>query len=141
MVLLNSLKLTPYEPTNRSNSFLKHRRKLIAKIDEQILLATDSNYKPTKIKWVRNEDGAERKLEIPKRVRLWWTENLGGTVLLTIRYGNKLIEFEKGQNAIELSSKVALEPTLQNIKEGIDKGEFDRLLDEQLAYGSRLAKQ
>jgi hypothetical protein len=52
MVLLNSLKLTPYEPTNRSNSFLKRRRKLIAKIDEQILLATDSNYKPTKIKWV-----------------------------------------------------------------------------------------
>ena len=57
MALLNSLKLTPYEPTNRSNSFLKRRRKLIAKIDEQILLATDSNYKPKKIKWVNNEDG------------------------------------------------------------------------------------
>ena len=94
MALLNSFKLTPYEPTNRSNSFLKRRRKLIAKIDEQILLATDSNYKPTKIKWVHNEDGSERKLEIPKRVRRWWTENIGGTILLTIRYGNKIIEFE-----------------------------------------------
>ena len=52
------------------------RRKLIAKIDEQILLATDSNYKPTKAKWVHNEDGTERKLEIPKRVRRWWIENL-----------------------------------------------------------------
>ena len=141
MALLNSLKLTLYEPTNRNNSFLKRRRKLIAKIDEQILLATDSNYKPTKIKWVRNEDGAERKLEIPKRVRLWWTENLGGTVLLTIRYGNKLIEFETDKNAIELSSKAELEPTLQNIKKAVDKGEFDRLLDEQLAYGSRSTKQ
>jgi len=70
MALLNSLKLTPYEPTNRSNSFLKRRRKLITKIDEQILLANDSDYKPTKIKWVHNEDGTERKLEIPKRVRL-----------------------------------------------------------------------
>ena len=141
MALLNSHKLTLYEPTNRNNSFLKRRRKLIAKIDEQILLATDSNYKPTKIKWVRNEDGAERKLEIPKRVRLWWTENLGGTILLTIRYGNKLIEFEKGQNAIELSSKAELEPTLQSIKKAVDNGEFDRLLEEQLAYGSRLTKQ
>ena len=141
MAFLNSHKLTLYEPTNRNNSFLKRRRKLIAKIDEQILLATDSNYKPTKIKWVRNEDGAERKLEIPKRVRLWWTENLGGTVLLTIRYGNKLIEFEKDKNAIELSSKAELEPTLQNIKKAVDKGEFDRLLDEQLAYGSRSTKQ
>ena len=141
MALLNSLKLTPYEPTNRSNSFLKRRRKLIAKIDEQILLATDSNCKPTKIKWVHNEDGTERKLEIPKRVRLWWTENLGGTILLTIRYGNKLIEFEKGKNAIELSSKAELEPTLQSIKKAVDNGEFDTLLEEQLAYGSRSTKQ
>ena len=66
MTLLHSFELTPYEPTNRSNSFLKRRRKLIAKIDEQILLANDSDYKPTKIKWV-HEDGTERKLEIPKR--------------------------------------------------------------------------
>ena len=43
-------------------------------------------------------------------------ENIGGTILLTIRYGNKVIEFEKGKNAIELSSKAELEPTLQNIK-------------------------
>ena len=141
MALLNSLKLTPYEPTNRNNSFLKRRRKLIAKIDEQILLATDSKYKPTKIKWVHNEDGTERKLEIPKRVRLWWTENLGGTILLTIRYGNKLIEFEKGKNAIELSSKAELEPTLQSIKKSVSNGEFDRLLEEQISYGSRLTKQ
>jgi hypothetical protein len=49
MALLKSLKLSPYNPTNRNNSFLKRRRKIIAKIDEQILLATDSNYKPTKI--------------------------------------------------------------------------------------------
>ena len=141
MAFLNSHKLTLYEPTNRNNSFLKRRRKLIAKIDEQILLATDSNYKPTKIKWVRNEDGTERKLEIPKRVRRWWTENIDGTILLTIRYGNKIIEFEEGKNAIELSSKAELEPTLQSIKKAVDNGEFDKLLEEQLAYGSRLTKQ
>ena len=124
-----------------NNSFLKRRRKLIAKIDEQILIATDSNYKPTKIKWVRNEDGSERKLEIPKRLRRWWCEQQGGTILLTIRYGNKVIEFREGKNAIELSSKAALEPTLQSIKKAVDDGEFDRLLEEQLVYGSRLTKQ
>ena len=124
-----------------NNAFLKRRRKLIAKIDEQIRLATDSNYKPTKIKWVRNEDGTERKLEIPKRVRRWWTEHLGGTVLLTIRYGNKAIELEQGKNAIELSSKAELEPTLQSIKKAVDEGEFDMLLEEQISYGSRLTKQ
>ena len=114
-----------------NNVFLKRRRKLIAKIDEQILLATDFNYKPTKIKWVQNEDGTERKLEIPKRVRRWWCEQQGGTILLTIRYGNKVIELEQGKNAIELSSKAELEPTLQSIKQTVDNGEFDALLEEQ----------
>ena len=141
MALLNSHKLTLFKPTNRNNSFLKRRRKIIAKIDEQILLETDSNYKPTKIKWVRNEDGSERKLEIPKRLRRWWCEQQGGTILLTIRYGNKVIELEQGKNAIELSSKAELEPTLQSIKKAVDNGEFDRLLEDQLVYGSRLTKQ
>ena len=124
-----------------NNVFLKRRRKLIAKIDEQILLATDFNYKPTKTKWLHNEDGTERKLEIPKRVRRWWCEQQGGTILLTIRYGNKVIELEQGKNAIELSSKAELEPTLQSIKQAVDNGEFDALLEEQLAYGSRLNRR
>ena len=140
MALLKSLKLSPYNPTNRNNSFLKRRRKLIAKIEEQILIATDSNYRPTKTKWVRNEGGTERKLEIPKRIRRWWYEQQGGTILLTIRYGNKVVELEQGKNAIELSSKAELEPTLQSIKQAVDNGEFDRLLEEQLAYGSHLKK-
>tara|TARA_B100000315_G_scaffold222238_1_gene226172 strand:- start:104 stop:328 length:225 start_codon:yes stop_codon:yes gene_type:complete len=74
-------------------------------------------------------------------VRRWWTEIVASTVLLTIRYGNKLIEFEKGKNAIELSSKTELESTLQSIKRAVENGEFDRLLEEQLSYGSRLTKQ
>jgi hypothetical protein len=98
------LKLLKLVPNRRYSNdvFLKRRRKLIANNDEQILIATDSNYKPTKIKCVRNEDGTERKLEIPKRIRRWWTERLGGTILLTIRYGNKVIEIEQCKNAIEL---------------------------------------
>ena len=86
-------------------------------------------------------NGNIRSTPIPKQVRRWWTEDIGGTILLTIRYGNKVIEFEKGKNAIELSSKAELEPTLQNIKKAVDNGEFDALLEEQLAYGSRLTKQ
>ena len=67
--MLKLLKLVPNKKSNSNNSFLKRRRKLIAKIDEQILLATDSNYKPTKIKWIQNEDGTERNLKTTKRVR------------------------------------------------------------------------
>ena len=66
---------------------------------------------------------------MPTRLRRWWTENLGGTILFTIRYGNKKIEVEQGKNAIELSSKVELEPTLQSIKKAVDnRGSFSRSL-------------
>ena len=51
------------------------------------------------------------------------------------------MEEGKDKNAIELASKADLEPTLQGIKKAVDNGEFDRLLEEQLAYGSRLTKQ
>ena len=64
-------------------------------------------------------------------MRRWWTEQLGGAILLTIRYGNKVVEFEDGKNAIELSSKTEIEPTLLSIKKALDNGAFDRLLEEQ----------
>ena len=83
-----------------------------------------------------DEDVGEKE----KQKGRWWTEQQGGTILLTIRYGNKVIELEQGKNAIELSSKAELEPTLQSIKKSVDNGEFDTLLEEQLSYGSRLTK-
>ena len=68
----------------------------------------------------------------------WWTEIVGGTVLLTIRYGNKVIELEENKNVTELSSKAELEPTPQSINKAVKNGKFDRLLEKPLAYGSRL---
>ena len=44
------------------------------------------------------------------------------------------------RNAIELSLKAELEPTLQNIKKAVNSGELDMLLEEQTTYGSRLTK-
>ena len=44
------------------------------------------------------------------------------------------------KNAIELSLKAELEPTLQNINKAINSGELDTLLEEQTIYGSRLTK-
>ena len=64
-----------------------------------------------------------------------------GTILLTIRYGNKVVEFEQGKNAVKLSSKAELEPTLQSVKKAVDNGEFDTLLEQQISYGSHLTKQ
>ena len=57
----------------------------------------------------------------------------------TYKRKTRLKKLER-KNAIELSSKAELEPTLQNIKKAVNSGEFDTLLEEQTAYGSRLTK-
>jgi len=46
---------------------------LIAKIDEKIQLTVKKDYTPTQKKWVIDEHGNQRKVEVPKRVKRWWT--------------------------------------------------------------------
>ena len=40
----------------------------MAKIDEQISLATNKNHTPTQHKWVTDEQGRQTKVEVAKRV-------------------------------------------------------------------------
>jgi hypothetical protein len=49
-------------------------RKLIAKIDEQIGLASDKDYIPAQHKWVTDEDGNQRKVEVAKCVQRCWKD-------------------------------------------------------------------
>ena len=69
MIALSSLELFPCMPRNSENAFFKARQELIAKIDKEISLGTDSTYKPTTTNQVNNEDVPESKVEIPKRIR------------------------------------------------------------------------
>ena len=70
-------------------------------------------------------------------ITVWDSSNNQANCDELIYTGN---DYEESKNAIELSSKAELEPTLQSIKKAVDNGEFDTLLEEQLAYGSRLKK-
>ena len=56
-----------------------------------------------------------------------------------IKEKTRLKKLER-KNAIELSLKAELEPTLQNIKKAVNSGKLDMLLEEQTTYGSRLTK-
>ena len=47
MTALETLNFVAFKPLANTNPIAVRRRKLIAKIDEQILLATDKGYAPT----------------------------------------------------------------------------------------------
>jgi len=133
MTVLNSFKFVSYQPINNSSAEAVRRRKLVAKIDEQLALAANSDYQPTKTKRVKDEDGNVQKVEVKKRIKRWWAATADDKINLTIRYGSKPIEFAKGKNAIELDNEEQVTNTLLKIKEAVQAGEFDKLIANQIS--------
>jgi len=91
MTVLNTLTFAKYSVPTHADPVTKRRNKLLEKIDEQILLATDDTYTPTKRVNTTDEHGNTRVIEKPKRVKRWWSVQADGKVLLTVRYGARAI--------------------------------------------------
>ena len=137
MSFINTLKLTEYKPQHLGGAVSHRRRKLLDKIEQQIQLATNPDYTPSKVIWVQGEDGIERKAEVAKRVKRWWVENMDGTVTLTLRYGSKPIELAKGKNAIAVAGLDEVGKVLVGMKQAVFDGELDNILTSQAFYARK----
>ena len=138
MSFLNQVELSVYKPNTQKSPIARRREKLAFKLEEQLKLASDSTYQPTKIVWNTDSDGNQHKVEQPKRIKRWWIEHTDGSVQLTVRYGSRALELAKGKNAIVVNSVNELPTVLKRLSEAVDKGEFDKLLEEQASYGKRV---
>ena len=78
MSMLGTLNFVAFAPAASSNLLITRRKKLLSKIDEQIELASNSNYTPTQHKWVTDAEGNQKKVEVAKRVKRWWTASVDG---------------------------------------------------------------
>ena len=105
MTVLNTLNFIGFNPMQNKNPIAIRRLKLIAKNDEQIQRVVNRDYTPTQQKWITDEHGNQRKVEVAKRVKRWWTASVDGKINLVVRYGSKSLEFAKRKNAIELASE------------------------------------
>ena len=140
MSFLNQVELSVYKPNTQRSPIARRREKLAFKLEEQLKLAIDSTYQPTKIVWNTDSDGNQHKVEQPKRIKRWWIEHTDGSVQLTVRYGSKPLEFAKGKNAIALKNKEDVEPTLRKLKLAVLGGEFDEMLEQQIGVVKRSVK-
>lgn len=140
MNFIQTVKLAEYKPDNVGSPVARRRQKLAFKVDEQIKLAIDSTYRPTKIVWSKRADGTEHKVEQPKRIKRWWVEAADGTVQLTVRYGSKPLELAKGKSAIALNSKAEVEGTLRNLQHAVLGGELDAILEQQIGFRLSIPK-
>ena len=138
MTILDTLNFVAFKPLQNNNLIAVRRRKLRAKIDGKIQLATNKDYKPTQHKWVSDDEGKQTKVEVAKRVKRWWTASVDGKINLVVRYGSKPLEFAKGKNAIELASETEVPDTLRKVREAAELGELDVLIEQQAQFGRRL---
>ena len=131
--LLSTLKLVTATRATHVSPVIQRRQKLIAKIDEQICLATaamdGTEFKSTKFKNVVNaETGETEYKQVAKKLRTWWWRNEAGKVNLVVRYGARIIELAKGKNSIELENEAAILPTLDLIRKAAEAGELDEAI-------------
>lgn len=127
---LAALKFTTAKKPAQLSPVQSRRTKIIAKLEEQILLATalaeGRVYAPSKTKLVVDEaSGEKRSVETAKRMKQWWFTTDNGKIALTVRYGAKVLELVKGKNAIELASASELVKTLALVKTAAGAGELD----------------
>ena len=101
---------------------------MVARLQQQIELVKDPQFTLTRQKWIADETGVKQLRELRKRVRAWWRTDATGAVVLTVRYGAKPIEFEKGKAAIAVGKVEKLKPVLETVIAAVQAGELDGVL-------------
>lgn len=134
MPALTQLKLAQYVRPAAVSPIQQRRLKLIRRLREQMQLASavesGTPHTATRLRTVVDpETGVKQSVVVPKRVKSWWSSAESGRVILTVRYGSKLLEFSKGKAAIEVASMQQLVPTLQVLCDAVSSGELDAQLE------------
>lgn len=115
-------------PARQKTPATVRRAKLVAHLEHQKLLAEDPQYVRTLKKLVIQDNGVKAPVTVSKRVPPSWRTDEKGDLYLTVRYGAKPLEFEKGKSAILLKDKANLIPTLEMLIVAARGGELDELL-------------
>ena len=113
------------------------RQRLIERLEEQKRLAADPNFIPVVKRWKKNPDGSKSIFDHYRRLKPWWTIDPTGTVILTIRAGLRVLEFEKGKTGIAVGAPERLESVIDTLIAATKAGELDRLLETPTAAEGR----
>jgi hypothetical protein len=127
MDMLKKLTLKPFS-NQKPDPIMFKRQKLVKRLEDQKQLLENPAYLVTEQKWLVNDEGIKVLVDKQRRIKRWWRTEVTGDVSFTIRYGQKIIELEKGKGSISLSSKDDLPETIDLIIAATKQGELDHLL-------------
>lgn len=134
MAALNGLKLTGAQKPTHMSPIQQRRNKLAKRLWEQMELAkaeqTGTTFAPTRFRSIKDaETGVRKQVETNKRVKAWWFVAENGKLVLSVRYGTRVLELARGKWAVEVGTGKELVPTLQLLKDAVLAGELDAQIE------------
>ena len=134
MPVLKSLSFTAL-PKAANDPVQQRRAKFVAKLEEQKLLLKDPNHVRTVQRWTK-VDGERQASTKQQAVRPWWKTDPAGQVVMSIKFGAKPIEFEKGKAGIVVPSKDKLPAVIDTLITAVRAGELDELFNQAAKTGT-----
>lgn len=125
MPVLKSLSFTAVPKTAGDPTGMR-RAKFIEKLEEQKLLLADPGYVRT-VQRTAEVDGVKQAVVRKQRVKPWWKTDSTGQIVMSVKFGAKPIEFEKGKAGIAVPSKDKLPTVINTLIEAVRAGELDDL--------------
>lgn len=120
---------------------VRRRQNLIARLEEQLNLAKDSSYAPTRLVWRKDADGQPRQESLPRRIRPWWKLDAAGSLVLSVRVGLRRLEFEKGRSGIVVGPQSRLQGVISDLIAVAKAGELDALLEASVPPKNALGRR
>ena len=139
MPILKNLTFTAV-PARSHDPVANRRAKLVERLEEQRLLLQNPSYVRRTQRWTGKGD-ARRQIEKQQRVRPWWRADAAGGVVMSVYYGTKPIEFEKGKGGIVVASRDKLPALIDALIGAAQAGELDDLLARVKPVGAPKAKK
>lgn len=128
MPVLKSLSFTAV-PKTAGDPVNMRRAKFIEKLEEQKLLLADPGYVRT-VQRTAEVDGVKQAVVRKQRVKPWWKTDPSGQIVMSVKFGSKPIEFEKGKAGIAVPSKDKLPTIINMLIEAVRAGELDDLFTQ-----------
>src|SRR4029077_13013802 len=123
MPVLKSLSFTAL-PKTGNDPIQMRRAKFVSKLEEQKLLLTDPKHGRTGQRWIK-VNGERQATPKQQAVRPWWKTDASGQIVMSIKFGAKPIEFEKGKAGIVVGSKEKLPALIDTLIAAVRAGELD----------------
>jgi hypothetical protein len=134
MPVLKSLSFTTL-PKTGNDPVQSRRAKFVARLEEQKLLLKDPNHVRTVQRWTK-VNGERQAVTKQQAVRPWWKTDPSGQVVMSIKFGAKPIEFEKGKAGIVVPSKDKLPTVIDTLIAALRAGELDDLFSQAAKSGA-----